>query len=641
MLPPFQLQAAHDDSRRQYNHKKPALMATMIGAIGVVFGDIGTSPLYALKECFNPEHGVPFSDQTVYGILSMLFWAMTLVVSVKYVLFVMRADNNGEGGILALTALAMRASSGSARFTRTLMLLGLLGAAMFYGDAVITPAISVLSAIEGMEIMAPALQAWVLPLALVVLIGLFLLQKHGTHVVGRLFGPIMLLWFVLLGLLGLISVVRSPQILVALNPLYAIEFGFRHTMQAFVVFGSVFLALTGAEALYADMGHFGARPIRYAWFYIAMPCLLLNYFGQGAMLLREPSAVQNPFFLLMPGWAVGPMVVLATAATVIASQAVISGAFSMTAQAVHLGYAPRMKILYTSDVEIGQIYAPVVNYVVLVLVVAVVLAFGKSDNLAAAYGIAVTTTMVLTTGLVTVVMRNAWKWSLPVVAGLGAVFLAVDLSFFSANLLKIAAGGWFPLLLGGLIFFLMVTWHTGTQLLKARNVEGGIPLEPFMEGLLRHPPHRVDGTAVYLTPSMDFVPLALLHNLKHNHVLHERVLFIHFRTLAVPYVQPAKRLAIRTIGDNIYAAVADFGFKETPAVDEIVKNVGERLGVVFEDMETSFFITRATVVPSPLPGMAMWREALFAWMQHNSAKPSDFFRIPANRLVELGSKVEI
>ncbi|ATG21732.1 potassium transporter Kup [Ralstonia pickettii] len=621
--------------------KKPALMATMIGAIGVVFGDIGTSPLYALKECFNPEHGVPFSDQTVYGILSMLFWAMTLVVSVKYVLFVMRADNNGEGGILALTALAMRASSGSARFTRTLMLLGLLGAAMFYGDAVITPAISVLSAIEGMEIMAPALQAWVLPLALVVLIGLFLLQKHGTHVVGRLFGPIMLLWFVLLGLLGLISVVRSPQILVALNPLYAIEFGFRHTMQAFVVFGSVFLALTGAEALYADMGHFGARPIRYAWFYIAMPCLLLNYFGQGAMLLREPSAVQNPFFLLMPGWAVGPMVVLATAATVIASQAVISGAFSMTAQAVHLGYAPRMKILYTSDVEIGQIYAPVVNYVVLVLVVAVVLAFGKSDNLAAAYGIAVTTTMVLTTGLVTVVMRNAWKWSLPVVAGLGAVFLAVDLSFFSANLLKIAAGGWFPLLLGGLIFFLMVTWHTGTQLLKARNVEGGIPLEPFMEGLLRHPPHRVDGTAVYLTPSMDFVPLALLHNLKHNHVLHERVLFIHFRTLAVPYVQPAKRLAIRTIGDNIYAAVADFGFKETPAVDEIVKNVGERLGVVFEDMETSFFITRATVVPSPLPGMAMWREALFAWMQHNSAKPSDFFRIPANRLVELGSKVEI
>ncbi|MCO5399680.1 potassium transporter Kup [Ralstonia soli] len=621
--------------------KNPALMATMVGAIGVVFGDIGTSPLYALKECFNPEHGVPFSDQTVYGILSMLFWAMTLVVSIKYVLFVMRADNNGEGGILALTALAMRASSGSARFTRTLMLLGLLGAAMFYGDAVITPAISVLSAIEGMEIMAPALQTWVLPLALVVLIALFLIQKQGTHVVGRLFGPIMVIWFVLLGLMGLVSVVKSPQILVALSPVYAIEFGFRHTVLAFVVFGSVFLALTGAEALYADMGHFGARPIRYAWFYIAMPCLLLNYFGQGALLLREPSAVQNPFFLLMPNWAVGPMVVLATAATVIASQAVISGAFSMTAQAVHLGYAPRMKILYTSDVEIGQIYVPVVNYILLLLVVAVVLAFGKSDNLAAAYGIAVTTTMVLTTGLVTVVMRNAWKWSLPLVACIGAVFLAVDLSFFSANLLKIAAGGWFPLLLGGLIFFLMVTWHTGTQLLKARNVEGGIPLEPFMEGLLRHPPYRVDGTAVYLTPSIEFVPLALLHNLKHNHVLHKRVLFIHFRTLAVPYVDPAKRMVIKTLGDNIYTAVVDFGFKETPAVDEIVRSAGERLGIVFEDMETSFFITRATVVPSPLPGMAMWRESLFAWMQHNSAKPSDFFRIPANRLVELGSKVEI
>jgi len=617
-------------------------MATMMGAIGVVFGDIGTSPLYALKECFNPEHGVPFSDQTVFGILSMLFWAMTLVVSIKYVLFVMRADNNGEGGILALTALAMRASSGSARFTNMLMMLGLLGAAMFYGDAVITPAISVLSAIEGMEIMAPALQTWVLPLSLVVLIALFLIQKQGTHVVGRLFGPIMLIWFVLLGLIGLASVVRSPQILVALSPVYAIEFAFRHTVQAFVVFGSVFLALTGAEALYADMGHFGARPIRFAWFYIAMPCLLLNYFGQGALLLREPAAVQNPFFLLMPNWAVGPMVVLATAATVIASQAVISGAFSMTAQAVHLGYAPRMKILYTSDVEIGQIYVPMVNYVLLLLVVAGVLAFGKSDNLAAAYGIAVTTTMLLTTGLVTVVMRNAWKWSLPVVACVGAVFLAVDLSFFGANLLKIAAGGWFPLLLGGMIFFLMVTWHSGTQLLKARNVEGGIPLEPFMEGLLRHPPHRVDGTAVYLTPSIDFVPLALLHNLKHNHVLHKRVLFIHFRTLAVPYVEPAKRMVLKTIGEDIYTAVVDFGFKETPNVGEIVKSIGERLGVVFEDMETSFFITRATVVPSSaLPGMAMWREALFAWMQQNSAKPSDFFRIPANRLVELGSKVEI
>lgn len=641
VLPPFQSQATMTTATASTIRKKPALMATMVGAIGVVFGDIGTSPLYALKECFNPEHGVPFSDQTVFGILSMLLWAMTLVVSIKYVVFVMRADNNGEGGILALTALAMRASGGSARFTRTLMMLGLLGAAMFYGDAVITPAISVLSAIEGMEIMAPALQTWVLPLALIVLIGLFLLQKQGTHVVGRLFGPIMLIWFVLLGLIGLASVVKSPQVLVALSPTYALEFAFRHTILAFIVFGSVFLALTGAEALYADMGHFGARPIRFAWFYIAMPCLLLNYFGQGALLLREPSAVQNPFFLLMPNWAVGPMVVLATAATVIASQAVISGAFSMTAQAVHLGYAPRMKILYTSDVEIGQIYVPVVNYILLLLVVAVVLAFGKSDNLAAAYGIAVTTTMLLTTGLVTVVMHNAWKWSLPVVASLGAVFLAVDLSFFSANLLKIAAGGWFPLLLGGLIFFLMVTWHTGTQLLKARNVEGGIPLEPFMEGLLRHPPYRVDGTAVYLTPSIEFVPLALLHNLKHNHVLHKRVLFIHFRTLAVPYVEPAKRMVLKTIGEDIYTAVVDFGFKETPAVDDIVKNVGQRLNIVFEDMETSFFITRATVVPSPLPGMAMWRESLFAWMQHNSAKPSDFFRIPANRLVELGSKVEI
>ncbi|WKZ86479.1 potassium transporter Kup [Ralstonia pickettii] len=613
----------------------------LVPAIGVVFGDIGTSPLYALKECFNPEHGVPFSDQTVFGIMSMLFWAMTLVVSVKYVLFVMRADNNGEGGILALTALAMRASSGSARFTRTLMLLGLLGAAMFYGDAVITPAISVLSAIEGMEIMAPALQTWVLPLSLIVLIALFLIQRQGTHVVGRLFGPIMVIWFVLLGLIGLASVVKSPQILVALSPLYAIEFGFRHTVLAFIVFGSVFLALTGAEALYADMGHFGARPIRYAWFYIAMPCLLLNYFGQGALLLREPSAVQNPFFLLMPSWAVGPMVLLATAATVIASQAVISGAFSMTAQAVHLGYAPRMKILYTSDVEIGQIYVPVVNYVLLVLVVAVVLAFGKSDNLAAAYGIAVTTTMVLTSCLVMVVMRHAWKWSLPAVIGIGSVFLSVDLSFLCANLLKIAAGGWFPLLLGGLIFFLMMTWHTGTQLVRARHVDAAVPLEPLVASLERSPPFRAPSFAVFLSPSPHCAPSALLHNLKHNRVLHEATVVLHVETLPVPYVDEDERIETKKVGIGVHAATIRFGFREHPRLDAISRRIAGLIGKAYGDLDISYFCTRAVVTSAARSSMARWRAGLYAWLRHNSARPAVFYELPANRVVELGQRVEI
>ena len=619
--------------------KKPALMATMVGAIGVVFGDIGTSPLYALKECFNPEHGVPFSDQTVYGVLSMLFWAMTLVVSIKYVVFVMRADNNGEGGILALTALAMRASGGGARITGTLMLLGLLGASMFYGDAVITPAISVLSAIEGMEIMTPALQPWVLPLSLIVLIGLFLLQKHGTHVVGRLFGPVMVIWFVLLGLIGLASVVRSPQILVALSPVYAIEFMFRHAVQAFVVFGSVFLALTGAEALYADMGHFGARPIRYAWFYIAMPCLLLNYFGQGALLLREPSAVQNPFFLLMPTWAVAPMVLLATAATVIASQAVISGAFSVTQQAIQLGFMPRMQIKHTSASTAGQIYIPTVNWGLMIMVIVLVLFFRSSSNLAAAYGIAVTGAMFIDTLLLAAVLISLWRWPLWKAIPLIAAFIVVDMAYLGANLIKVPDGGWVPLAIGLAIFTMLTTWSRGRTLMRQNMAEGSIPVEVFAKSA-HSSATRVPGTSVFMASTNKGVPSALLHNIKHNKVLHERVVILTVAVQDVPYVEEADRYDSKDMGNGFYRLTIRCGFLEDTDVPALLKRVS-MCGEPFQMMKTSFFLSRQTLIASAKPGMALWREKLFAWMLRNAASAMEFFRLPTNRVVELGSQLEI
>jgi len=624
-----------------YYIESPSTRALVIGAIGVVFGDIGTSPLYSLKECFSTEHGIPFSQAAVMGIISMLFWAMIIVVSLKYVLFVMRADNDGEGGVLALMALALRTATPRSKRAKLLMMLGIFGACMFYGDAVITPAISVMSAVEGLEIAAPGLSHFVIPITLVILCALFLIQRSGTSTVGKLFGPVMLVWFVALGALGLLHLVNAPGILMAVSPHYAIGFLMEHSLQAFVVLGSVFLVLTGAEALYADMGHFGARPIRYGWFAVVMPCLMLNYFGQGAMLLQNPSAIENPFYLMVPQTLQLPMVLLATLATVIASQAVISGAFSLTSQAIQLGFVPRMRIRYTSAAEIGQIYLPVINWILLVLVIIVVVSFKKSDNLAAAYGIAVTTTMVITTFLAVVVMRNVWKWNPVLVMLIGLGFLMVDLAFFSANLLKVAEGGWFPLLLGGTAFFLLMTWYSGRKLLRARSLEDGIPLEPFIAGLLAHPPHRVEGTAVFLTGNSEYVPVSLLHNLKHNRVLHERVVFLTFVTRDIPYVDDDQRLACKDLGGGIYILRSEYGFKETPDVQKVLDLAQRKLGMAFELMETSFFIARESVIPSKLPGMSMWRESLFAWMHQNGAKPSDFFSIPANRVVELGTKVEI
>ncbi|SUA75318.1 potassium transporter Kup [Pandoraea pnomenusa] len=615
--------------------------ALMVAAIGVVFGDIGTSPLYALKECFDPQHGIPFNQQAVFGIISLLFWALVIVVSLKYVLFVMRADNRGEGGVLALMALSLRSVRAGSKWAAVLMMLGMFGACMFYGDAVITPAISVMSAVEGLEIAAPSLSRFVLPITIVILIVLFSMQKSGTAKVGRLFGPVMVTWFVILGVLGVYNIVAAPEIVKAINPYYGIHFIHTHALQAYIVLGSVFLVLTGAEALYADMGHFGIRPIRFAWSFLVFPALALNYFGQGALLLTNPKAIENPFFLMAPDWALMPLVIVATAATVIASQAVISGAFSLTSQAIQLGYVPRMKILHTSDREIGQIYMPVINWALLLVIVWIVLAFKSSSNLAAAYGIAVTTTMVITTVLACVVMVKVWNWNKFLVALVITGFLVVDFAFFGANLIKVEEGGWLPLALGAFLFFMLMTWHKGRQLLRERTAADGIPLGPFLQGLLAHPPHRVAGTAIYLTGGNSLVPVSLLHNLKHNRILHERTIFLTFRTVDVPYVEDSTRIEVKDHTGGLFSVVATFGFNETPDVKEVLHLLEEKTDMHFELMDTSFFLARETVVPTKLPGMSIWRERLFAWMHQNAAKPTDFFSIPANRVVELGTKIEI
>ncbi|GAB3627000.1 potassium transporter Kup [Pandoraea terrae] len=614
----------------------------MIAAIGVVFGDIGTSPLYALKECFDKEHGIPFNSQAVFGIISLIFWALVIVVSLKYVLFVMRADNKGEGGVLALMALSLRSvKHQGGRVATTLMMLGMFGACMFYGDAVITPAISVMSAVEGLEIAAPSLTRFVLPITIAILIVLFSMQKSGTAKVGRLFGPVMVIWFVILGVLGVYNIFRAPEIFHAINPYYAIAFIRTHALQAYVVLGSVFLVLTGAEALYADMGHFGIRPIRYAWSLLVFPALVLNYFGQGALLLTNPEAIQNPFFLMAPDWALLPLVIVATLATVIASQAVISGAFSLTSQAIQLGYVPRMKIQHTSDREIGQIYMPVINWMLLLVIIWIVLGFKSSSNLAAAYGIAVTTTMVITTILACVVMVKVWNWNKFLVAMIITSFLVVDFAFFGANLIKVEEGGWLPLALGAFLFFMLMTWHKGRQLLRERTAADGIPLAPFLQGLLAHPPHRVAGTAIYLTGGNTLVPVSLLHNLKHNRILHERTIFMTFRTVDVPYVDDNARIEMKDHTGGLFSVVATFGFNETPDVKEVLTLMEGKSDMHFELMDTSFFLARETVVPTKLPGMSIWRERVFAWMHQNAAKPTDFFSIPANRVVELGTKIEI
>ncbi|KMN82836.1 low affinity potassium transporter Kup [Chromobacterium alkanivorans] len=619
------------------DHNKQAMAGLTLAALGVVYGDIGTSPLYTLRECFTGQ-GIPTTPENIFGILSLIFWSLIFVVSIKYVAFVLRADNRGEGGIMALMALARHYTTHAARWK--IVLLGLFGAALFYGDAIITPAVSVLSAAEGMELISPAMESYVLPMAIGVLTGLFLLQRFGTASVGLLFGPIMLIWFSVLGLLGLHQIVQAPQVLQALNPYHALHFIGHNGWGSFLTLGSVVLALTGAEALYADMGHFGSSPIRRAWFSLVLPGLALNYFGQGALLMQNPAAIKNPFFLLAPDWALLPLIVMATLATVIASQAVISGAYSLTRQAIQLGYCPRLEVQHTSEKEIGQIYMPFINWALLIAVMVVVLTFKTSSSLAAAYGIAVTGTMLITTCLFFVVARVNWRWPLPLALGVTLMFATIDLGFFSANIHKVADGGWLPLVLGMVIFTLMSTWKQGRELLFTRLRDQALPLDSFIENLEAYPPTRVQGTAVFLTSTLHGVPHALLHNLKHNKVLHERVVLMTVRTEDVPYVAEEDRLEIVQMSASFWRVVARYGFKEDPNVLQVLEDCTAQ-GLAFELMDTSFFLSRETIVSTERPGMSRLREKLFVWMSKNAMRATDFFQVPTNRVVELGAQVEL
>ncbi|OHX12454.1 low affinity potassium transporter Kup [Chromobacterium sphagni] len=619
------------------DHNKQAMAGLTLAALGVVYGDIGTSPLYTLRECFVSQN-IPTTPDNIFGILSLIFWSLIFVVSIKYVAFVLRADNRGEGGIMALMALARHYTTHAARWK--IVMLGLFGAALFYGDAIITPAVSVLSAAEGMEVISSGMEAYVLPVAVGVLVGLFLLQRHGTASVGLLFGPVMMVWFAILGILGLNQILQQPAVLQALNPWHAFVFLHKHGFHAFLTLGSVVLALTGAEALYADMGHFGKTPIRRAWFALVLPGLALNYFGQGALLMHNPAAIKNPFFLLAPDWALLPMIVLATLATVIASQAVISGAYSLTRQAILLGYCPRLEVNHTSEKEIGQIYMPFINWALLIAVLVVVLTFKTSSSLAAAYGIAVTGTMLITTLLFFVVARVNWRWPLPLALGITVLFGVIDTAFFAANVHKVADGGWLPLVMGMVIFTLMSTWKLGRELLFKRLREQALPLDDFIQNLEAYPPARVEGTAVFLTSTLHGVPHALLHNLKHNKVLHERVVLMTVRTEDVPYVADDERLEVVQMSASFWRVMARYGFKEDPNVLEVME-MCKREGFDLELMDTSFFLSRETIVPTERPGMARWREKLFVWMSKNAMRATDFFQVPTNRVVELGAQVEL
>ncbi|MDE2155813.1 MAG: potassium transporter Kup [Xanthomonadaceae bacterium] len=616
------------------------LAALALGAIGVVYGDIGTSPLYTLKAVFG-EQGIGPASQNVLGALSLIFWALIIVVSVKYLLFIMRADNKGEGGIMALMALAQRSVQGIARLRLVIALLAIFGAALFYGDGVITPAISVLSAVEGLEVAAPGLGRWVVPITLGVIIGLFWLQKHGTHRIGAVFGPVCVIWFLSIAALGIRGIVHHPGVLWALNPVYGVRFFLRNHAEAFFALGSVVLAVTGTEALYADMGHFGRKPIRLAWFAFVLPALVLNYFGQGALLLHDPGAVVNPFYRLVPKVLLFPMIALATAATVIASQAVISGAFSMTREAMQLGYLPRMRVVHTSSEVSGQIFVPWINRILLVLIFVAVLGFRSSDNLASAYGIAVTGTMVITTLLALIVARYQWRWRMPAIIAVGTFLLTVDVGFFSANIIKIESGGWFPLVLGLGVFVLMTTWRRGRELVVREIKQSGLALAPFIASITKHPPPRVPGTAVFLTANQDAVPHALLHNLKHNKVLHERNVLLTVETLETPLAEPDERIHLTLLEGDFYGLELRFGFAEDPNIPSAL-TLCVREGLGFDMMDTTFFLSRETIVADKRrPGMAFWRDKLFAFLSRNALPATAFFQIPGNRLIELGTQVEI
>ena len=617
------------------------LFGLVVGAVGVVFGDIGTSPLYTLREAFNPHYGLTANHDTVLGILSLVFWALTVVVTFKYVTIIMRADNEGEGGIMALMALAQRSLKPGSKSVYLVGLLGVFGASLFFGDGVITPAISVLSAVEGLEVVAPQLHDWIVPITVLVLAALFASQRFGTEKVGRVFGPITILWFLSLAALGVLNITHEPEVLKAINPWWAARFFVEHSWGGVFILGAVVLAVTGGEAIYTDMGHFGARPVRLGWYWFVLPSLMLNYLGQGALVLEDPEAIRNPFFIGVPEWGRWPMILLATAATVIASQAVITGGFSVARQAMQLGYIPRMRIKHTSSETIGQIYIPAINWSMAVIVILLVLSFRSSSSLAAAYGISVSMTMLIDTLLLAIVARALWpkarRWVLPCCVG----FFVIDIAFVVANGAKVLQGAWFPLVLGIVLFTMLRTWRRGRQLLRDAVQADGLRLETFISGLMLAPPVRVPGTAIFMTSDPGVVPHAFMHNLKHNKVLHERNLFLTAETLAVPYAPRDRRLELREIGDDFYKVTVRFGFMETPDVPLALMRACDLEGLDLDPMDTTYFVGRETVVSRRRVGMPVWRDKLFALMHRNAAPANAYFRIPGNRLVELGAQVEI
>ena len=615
------------------------LFSLTLTAVGVVYGDIGTSPLYAMRECFFGSHSVPVSHANVLGVLSLIIYSLVLVISVKYIAIVMRADNQGEGGILALTALLPQRSE-NRRGLSLLVALGIFGAALLYGDGMITPAITVLGAVEGLKVATPLFDPYVVPVAVVILIAVFAIQRHGTHRVGRLFGPIMVVWFAVIGVLGFVSMLKHPVVLTAIDPSHAVSFFREHGWHGFAVLGAVFLVVTGGEALYADMGHFGKRPIRFAWFTLVLPALLLNYFGQGALLLSDAAAAEQPFFLLAPDWALLPLVALATAAAIIASQALISGAFSLTQQAIQLGYCPRLVIDHTSHHEMGQVYVPQVNWALMVCTILIVIGFGSSTALAAAYGIAVTLTMVITALLLQVVARERWGWHPLVAAAVTGVFLVIDLAFFGANALKIAHGGWLPLVIGWLIFTLMTTWKTGRQIVAQRLTARALPIEDFLARVEATQPTRVPGTAVFMTAQPRGTPPALAHNLRYNKVLHQHVVTLMVTTQPVPHVPPKEQVTVKALGQGVFDVVVRYGFMEDPNVPDALARACQH-GLEVDDGDVTYFLGRETLIVTKAPGMALWRERLFVLMARNAVRATTFFRLPPERVVELGVQVEI
>ncbi len=617
--------------------RKRRLGFLCLASLGIVYGDIGTSPLYAMRECFYGHHGVAPTHANVLGVLSLILWSLILIISVKYLILILRADNRGEGGILALATLV----SDVLRRGKFLFLLGLFGAALLYADGMITPAISVMGAVEGLHVATPLFDYYVLPIAVLILIGLFLFQSHGTTGVGAVFGPITMIWFVVISLLGFQHIVRAPQVLAAINPIHGFEFFILNGWRGFVVLGAVFLVVTGGEALYADIGHFGTAPIRLTWFAVVLPALTLNYFGQGALLLVQPDAAVNPFYRMAPPWALYPLVVLATAAAVIASQAIISGAFSLTMQAIQLGYSPRLKAVYTSERVIGQIYVPVVNWGLMVACVALVLGFRTSSNLAAAYGVAITTTMLITTILFYVVARRRWRWPAAAALPVAAFFITIDLAFFGANMLKIVHGGWFPLLVSAAILFLMLTWRKGRRVLRGRLGKICIPLDAFLSELKGQNIRRVPGTAVYMSGNRFGTPLALLHNLKHNKVVHEQVVLLTVRTEEVPFLaNPKDRVALENLHEGFWRAQIHFGFMEKPNLPAVLDRI-KQPGLRFDPMRTTYFIGRETILATRNLGLSSWRGSIFAWMTRNAGDVTSYFCLPPNGVVELGARVEV